>query len=1712
MPCSYVQTLLPLVACAISVIVLAYNGFLASRRSAPKGYEQLPTDDTPNSASATGPEQDGSNDHKVRADQQHSVDSTQTLVQLSKPRGMLFVVLAEAILSLAIMVLAIGMLATRTFGSGTTTLSISGIVCWSYITMLVALRLYATLTMRHEATSAFSTLWYHTTSLYFPLWICSIFIFRSQLLRTTKGELTLAFASTHFGLLTLLFLISICSRKGNRPIYLRSQPGTQPCQESTASILSQATFWWLVPLMRTAYGKTLEHEDIWDNEPNNKSANVVNKYAKIPRTGRLWFHIISTFKRDLIESFLWSTVHAISYFIPTLLLKVILEYLENPVGKSINTAWLAASLSVINGIVSAMTMSQGLWAGRRISIKLQALLFAEIYSKSLRRKVVGTKEKVLGDDRKSKVIKRASVIDEAETANDEEEQLTFDEPSLLGMWSFCFTLPRPSFWPFKKAGPQDDESPEAASDDDNDEGQASTGAVTSLMSSDISIIHNACAYLADVCIVAPLQLTLCVSFLFKLLGKSTFVTLASLLIFTFLQYNILKESVRLEKKLTSSKDARIHQTSEVITNVRIVKLFAWENKFLAAIDRVREVELKFLRRQNYVHLTAYLIFNAAPTIMAALTFSCYTLIEGKSLPPSVAFPALSVIFLLQGPLDVLADMINYIQMALVSINRIEEYLDEADSPKYTQLKTEKDQTTGDNKVGFENASFSWGSNGPDDFKLFDLNIRFVSGINVIFGPTGSGKTSLLSALLGEMKQVSGQVFLPGSTRFEDLNVDPATGLTESVAYCAQSPWLANNTVKQNILFASPQYDEVRYKQVLHACNLERDIEIWKKGDQTAIGDNGITISGGQKQRISLARALYSNSRYLLLDDVLSAVDSHTARWIVEEALLGPLVRDRTCVIVSHNTALVLPCATYSLVLDNGRVVAQGTPAEVITAARLSADESGSRPSTRVPSRISTPKPSQVNLTSIDQPVKSAVHAKSKVDEPTPMPTEIVVGAQLGGPGALTDTSVSADLDNAKATVSEEDLDEIGAEKETKATGAVHYSVIVKYLRAAGGPLFWFICFMSINLRFGVTTLQNAWVRVWANSYSLPRDEIAMSASSQLRLMQSSNTSLWAQSHLQTQWGASLNLYTLIPSNTLPEEGVQSSGYYIGIYALIGLAFIIVIAIEIITIVLGSLRASQRLHRKMMESLAYAKWRWYDTTPNGRITNRFTNDMTEVDEQASHILHAVLENVWNLITCLAVIAFLLPKFLYGAVFLVGMYVLVARFYINCSRDMKRISSVKKSPILQQFQETLSGVVTIRAYGHQHRFAIACQAKADDYLRPFLYNWASNRWLSTMGDMLSSIISFVTIVIVIANAGTLDPGSAGLAITYSLKFDVILNFLMRFYAMLEQNMNAVERVIEYSDIEREAEPIIEKSRAPANWPARGAIQFTDYSTKYAPQFDYALRDLTFEVPATAKVGVIGRTGAGKSSLALALFRALEADKGSIHIDGIDISKLGLHDLRDGVLMVPQDPTLFQGTLRSNLDPFNLFTDEEILDCLRKVYLIDSSEVAMQKANKATTNQSTSSPPSETGSSTTLAAPENKNRFYSLSTKVAEEGKNFSQGQRQLLCLARALLKSPKILLMDEATASIDYATDIKIQAALREFKHTFITIAHRLRTIIDYDKILVLDKGCLKEYGHPWELLQDENSQFTSMCEATGELESLRQEAKAAFEKRDHTLMD
>ena len=1590
-----------------------------------------------------------------------------TVHEVDRPTGKKVWMLAEVLALFGqVVISAINALSTQDLDSPFN--SYAGVATWSYILLLVITR--SVISTRTGRLSPLK-IWAHTAFLYMAQWLFNVIRFRSVLVHSERGtNLARVLTIIGFAFSTALLVIALVSRKGNKTVVLEHEGDLEPSQEPLASLLSLAMFGWVDVIVWGGYRKTLELSDVWDLRMRDKAATVLAEFRQIKKTHTLAIRLLLFFKRKLLVQGLWAMFSNLFTFLPTLLLKGILEHLEDPSTTPASAAWLYVLLLFVSGLVQAVGDNQALWIGRRVCIQLRAIIIGEVYSKALRRRAA------------------ASVETEHGKLN-----LSPDEISAAKkMKRKVLSIGRK-----KKAS---EVTNTIAVTKASSDAQANNGTIINLMSIDSFKVSEISSYLHFLWASVPVQITLAVILVYRILGKSSLAGRCIMVFIMPLNFFIAKSFQRAQKRIMASTDGRIHSTNELLQNIRIIKYFAWEQRFSDQVSDKRRIELKALRKKYILWSSAAMLWSGVPILTTFASFFFYTVVEKKKLIPSIAFPALSTFALLRVPLDQLADMIAHVQEAKVSVDRVEQFLNEEETEKYVQLRQTKLRSQRTPKIALDHATLSWNTAGEasikdsamDAFRLIDMDVNFELGrLNVIAGPTGSGKTSLLMALLGEMKLVDGHVYIPGGSIRQKLHPDPATGLTESVAFCAQQAWLVNDTIKENILFASP-FDRLRYEKVIAACSLERDLEILDAGDQTLVGEKGIALSGGQKQRISLARALYSRARHVLLDDCLSAVDSHTARHIFENAVEGELMQNRTCILVTHNLSLALPSSSYVVVLDNGKVAAQGSPNTVIESGAFGEEILKSRPG----SRGNSAAPSRV--ASIFEEVAS------KFSEVENLPN--------GGPNGHVDNK----------TTSQQGVNPAPSRTEAKAEGSIKSATVKMYLRAMGPWYFWIFALMGFAATQAGSVATNLWIRQWANAYQTSRafNEYAMADVLQHPVSFGSNAisgrPAIAIPHPSSQ-GSSV-------SSLEPDVNVA---YYLAIYALIGSVYVVICFSREILLFVGSLHASWHLHERLLKAVMRAKFKFFDSTPLGQLMNRFSKDIEAIDQEIAPIAMGMVNCIASVITIVILISAITPGFLIAGFFVSCIYLAIGMFYIHSSRDLKRIESVQRSPLYQAFGETLSGVVTIRAYGDESRFIAENHHRVNTHNRPFIYLWATNRWLAVRADLAGALVAFSAGVFVMRSSGIIDPGAAGLSLSYAITFTEIVLWLVRLYGANEQNMNSVERVKEYLEVEQEARAHIPDTKPAANWPSHGAVQFIGYTTRYRSDLGPVLKNVTFNVKSGEKVGIVGRTGAGKSSLALALFRGLEAEAGKILIDDVDIGLIGLQDLREAITIVPQDPTLFTGTIRSNLDPFGLFTDEEIFTALRRVHLISS--IRHESDSSASDSPAVSSAPptlnassaahtgtlgSELSESTLVRfvsnTRENKNIFHDLNASVSESGSNLSQGQRQLLCLARALLKSPRILLMDEATASIDYATDAKIQDTLRELKNnTIITIAHRLQTVIDYDKVLVLEKGEVVEFDDPWTLIKEKGS-FRAMCETSGDFDTLFELARKSWQ--DKKLVD
>ncbi|KAJ1721490.1 hypothetical protein LPJ53_003999 [Coemansia erecta] len=1106
---------------------------------------------------------------------------------------------------------------------------------------------------------------------------------------------------------------------------------------------------------------------------------------------------------------------------------------------------------------------------------------------------------------------------------------------------------------------------------------------------------------------APMQVITSLYLLYQTLGWSMLAGVAIMVISSPLSTHISHGMGAVNKKLMEYRDQRLKIMDEVLSGIKAIKLYAWEAMFIQRIADVRNrLELSKTRHYGYMQALFYFVMTLVPFAVSFTTFSLHCLINGGSasaLTPQNVFVALTLFNMLRAPLSQCSAVIPSLLEAMVSYNRLRLFFlaDEIDATSVdfkTYNRNSPDSSSDDVLVSVSSGTFKW-NNSDTQPALSDIDLECKrSELVAVIGKVGSGKSSLVSAILGEMVKDSGNATVTGS-----------------IAYAPQQPWILNATLRDNILFGHC-YEQDFYNRVIEVCALGPDLEMLPAGDMTEIGENGINLSGGQKARVSLARAVYARADIYILDDPLAAVDAYVGRHIFTH-VLGPqgILRSRARILVT-NAVQYLSRVDRVVMLRDGTVAESGSFINLMEGSGHvyefvhrfidGADHFGANSSTYSRNGGGSSSSSIVSVSEFESsyaiPVSTNRSLLTVGVTASRRATEEAFGYATVDPGQ---GSRAAEETPSGQTIT----------VETKQQGKVEWSIYQTYARACGHRN---VVIFGGALLLAATSniLANFWLKNWA----------------------SSNT--------KTE---SIGETTEITFGTV--------SYYLGIYGLLGMTGAMLTLVQSLYLwTRCAFNASKIIHENLLHGVLRSPMSFFDTTPLGRIINRFSTDIRGCDEQLPRSTSVLVSAMITVISGILVIGFSMPPMLFLIVPLTFVYRQLQQRYLFSNRDSRRLMQINKSPIFSHFQESINGISTIRAYRQQARFTEGNEYRLTFYTRAFFTNMALYRWLSLRLETLGNIIVFGTTLFQIVALHFYDYGNAGLAgLTMSYAFEVInsLNWSARSITDVETNMISLERSVEYAQLPSEAPEIIEDNRPAESWPAHGMIEFINYSTRYRRGLDLVLRDISFCVLPMQKVGIVGRTGAGKSSLTLALFRIIEATSGKILIDGQDISQYGLYDVRSKLSIIPQDPVLFAGSVRKNLDPFGNFSDQQIWSALEHAHL---AEVVRSKGE-------------------------------GLDYAVLKDGDNFSVGQRQLICLARALLKRAKVLVLDEATAAIDNETDAIIQQTIRrEFRDcTVLTIAHRLNTVMDSDMILVIDNGMVAEYDTPDNLLANRYSIFTSL---------------------------
>ncbi|ORY46466.1 hypothetical protein BCR33DRAFT_753523 [Rhizoclosmatium globosum] len=1085
----------------------------------------------------------------------------------------------------------------------------------------------------------------------------------------------------------------------------------------------------------------------------------------------------------------------------------------------------------------------------------------------------------------------------------------------------------------------------------------SSGQITNMASSDVMRIQMFMMQMIFIFTI-PLQLIVNIVFLISAIGWAAVIGLSLLLVAMPLQAWLFEKMKVIRQKQAPITDQRVKKTTEILNGIRVIKLFAWENSFLNVVESIRKEELvQVLTRSVYQAV----VMTQGMTIPALCT--CLLL----SSMASKVFSSMAWFNQLRMPLWMLPNILNSWAEFNVALTRIESLLlaNEIDEEYAIALSPDSK-----NAIEIVDAEFNWTgpiypkntlppappapkkgakksdpkavspggkptaasgpppaiAPGPKESLLKNINLTIPKGsLTAIVGSVGSGKSSLLNAIIGEMRKVSGSV-----------------AISESVAYAAQSAWIQNATVKDNILFGT-EYNKERYLQVLYDAALLPDLRILKDSDQTSIGERGINLSGGQKQRINMARLMYNQASTVLLDDPLSAVDAHVGRHLFEKCILGSM-KSRTRILVTHQLHYLSQC-DYIVFMKEGSIAEQGRFSDLMANGNAFAEMM------------------KTYGGAADDESSSSGPATTVSEDLTKVFKEL--------------EELTTPKDNASNIMSKED----------QASGGVAAQVWWRYILSCGGVFFCVQAVTLIAINEGTTVINNLWLTWWTG-----------------------NDFPWL-----TTAQYSLIYLALAILSSLATFG------YAYFFAFTGT------------------RASRIMHEKALQRILSCPVYFFDTTPVGRIINRFSSDVDQLDNSVAMNVRQLASTASTALSTFIVMIVTLPILVAVLVPCMGIYWFVQDVYRKTAREIKRLSSTARSPWFNNFGESIVGISTIRAYGDQKRFIERNDTAMDVSNSPNFYLTTGGSWLSIRLQLIGSALVLV-----------LSATLFGLCLTYSLTITQTLSMMVQQFTACELAMNSAERVEHYAyrvEVENDGQ-----HKPPSNWPEKGTIEFKEVTMRYAPHLPVVLDTVSFDIRNKEKVGIVGRTGSGKSSLTQAIFR-IATTEGLIKIDGIDINSVSLKDLR----LI--SPSFLSGTFRFNMDPVGEYSDADLWNALDRAGM-------KKKVNSL----------------------EGK-----LDATVQANGDNLSVGERQLLCLARAMLKKPKVLIMDEATANVDYETDAAIGKALREdFQDsTVLTIAHRLNTVMDYDRILVLDAGKVAEFDSPRNLVANEDTIFYNLVAQTGE---------------------
>jgi ABC-type multidrug transport system fused ATPase/permease subunit len=1188
-----------------------------------------------------------------------------------------------------------------------------------------------------------------------------------------------------------------------------------------------------------------------------------------------------------------------SDFSTPVLLQQLLQAMKDP-SRPKRVPLTYAFLSFALRLVAAQSQVLLLWYGRRSYERSRGEMIMMVYEKALSRKnilglmVEGNTDQPNGEENGST---NATPVEETQ------------QPPVKAVRGF-----------WRRIVPHGRKTPQKQAKE-----AASLGKIFNLLRGDVYEVAQR-FWEVDSLIDKPLGLVIATVLVWTLFGPSCFLGILAVLVAQAVNALVTRALLRWERVRRAATDSRLQITSQFVEAIRHLRWYGWQNHWLKQVMEARQHELNIRIVTSLWSILIRFINAFASGVFPVVALYAYTLLAGHELRIDIIFPALQLFTMLETRLRDIPGLITSLINAFIALGRIEDFMSEPDKE---HLRSES--SADENPLSMHSCSFAWpGKVSP---VLIGIDVTIPRGLTVVTGKVGAGKTAFLQALLGELDRLSGSAHIPN----------------EMVGYCAQTPWLQSMSIRDNILFSAP-YHEQRYKRTLEACALLPDLAQFKRGDLSFVGENGIGLSGGQKARVALARAVYSASRVLLLDDPLSALDHNTAELIVRKCFSGPLMKDRTIVLVTHRITLVRQLADQIIdICDKHATVYEKDSISL-----------------------------GVTETSL-QPVNHE-----------------------------TETEPESTLEEEAAAVPDKFIEE-----EHRAEGGVKARVYLNYIKA--GKYRWWLTLVLILAIYRLMAVGQSWfLKGWGEAYE----------QTTLLRGESSPRGSWSVSAL------SIDTYFMPqnPIDQLPSPREDVRPWLWAFFAIISFQAATLLVAQLLMLVIVYC-AGQTLFRQVLVRVSHSTFRYLDTIPLGRLMNRLTSDIGVVDGNISEQFQVIAFQAITWISSVLVIATATPVFLVLSLALTVAFVLVFLRFLPTSQSLRRLEMVSLSPLLSNFGELLHGLTTVRAFHAESQFQTRVISVVDKFQGMDHFYWSLQSWLMYRFESLSAFSTFCLTALALYTNTT--PGLVAFVLIAANNFVQSTHALCKQYGQLQMDFVSVERVDELLHIEEENPGTI---APPAAWPTYGSdVVFEDATLRYAPHLDPSLMNISLRIPGGSTTAVIGRTGSGKSTLAMSLLSVIRPESGRILIDGINIAEVSTQALRTRVTFVAQDPVLFPGSIRLNLDPTEDYSDEQCTEVLERLC---------------------------------------SRHGWHLGTHIEAGGRNLSQGQRQLIALTRAVLRRSAIVILDEATASVDHETSLDIQQIIREElqQSTVITIAHRVEAVKDADYFVVLDQGRVSRQGH------------------------------------------